>query len=393
MDARAAMTYVETSKTSFLFFKSAQGAYQIKHPLLKRTLSDLCPLLASSTISDHDPTLGNGVRHGTYARKLIDYLLKTGALKWDSRKEPFIANRRKVVQGTRITYLGHTSILVESGKHSLLIDPMLYALTPRHWRAANNRQSPPDMADIPYCLADLPPIDAIAISHIHSDHFDPFTLFWFDKAVPICIPRVRTPLKNSVRKMGFSTVVPLRNWETWSLGEIRLVRIPSHKQLDTIGYTEQCTWLVLTPHVSAYFGTDIRLMPRVFQEVARRYQPDIAFLPASSHRHLGRDVTMGVDQALTATQILKPTLTVPYACWDHWWLPRNTENFRGTRREFVAKANTEEVATDWGPAGSSYRFLRHELKEKGRPTRRIARKSLLPILTRATQERIGTSRF
>lgn len=366
LNPAASMTYVETSKTSRFFFKSNGDIYQVKHKLLKRTLSELCPLMARQE-ERMEPS--GKTQEKSYRSGLIDYLLKTGALKWGDRQAPFVSNKRCPIEGTRITYLGHTSILVESGKDALLIDPMLYALTPRHWRLAQTRQGVIEPEDLPVSLSEIPVIDAIAISHIHADHFDPFTLFWFDKTVPICIPRVRTALKNPIRQMGFSQIHALNNWKTRSVGTIRLTRVPSHRQLDSIGYTEQCTWLVETPHVNAYFGTDIRFMPKVFAEVARKTRLDVAFLPASSHHHLGRDVTMGEEQALEAVGILNPGFTVPYACWDHWWLPRNTENFRGTRRGFLKKAVTHGIKAHSGPAGTAYLFRQHRLIQKRVPSK------------------------
>src|SRR3954468_23027496 len=69
--------------------------------------------------------------------------------------------------GLRVTWLGHASTLIEIDGVRVLTDPMwseraspIPFLGPKRWYAA------------PIPLADLPPIDAIVISHDHYDHLD-----------------------------------------------------------------------------------------------------------------------------------------------------------------------------------------------------------------------------
>ena len=70
---------------------------------------------------------------------------------------------------TQITWLGHSSILLEIDGYKLLIDPMLGAaygpvtFMPRSQRFGNS---------LPVTPADLPHIDAVLISHDHYDHLD-----------------------------------------------------------------------------------------------------------------------------------------------------------------------------------------------------------------------------
>ncbi|WP_315823640.1 MBL fold metallo-hydrolase [Paraflavitalea speifideaquila] len=78
------------------------------------------------------------------------------------------------VSGLRITWIGHSSLLIEIDGLRLLTDPV--------W---SNRASfsafigPRRFFAPPISLKDLPPLDAIIISHDHYDHLDAATIRWF----------------------------------------------------------------------------------------------------------------------------------------------------------------------------------------------------------------------
>lgn len=69
--------------------------------------------------------------------------------------------------GLRVTWMGHSSVLVEIDGYRVLVDPV--------W---GNRASPSQLVGpkrfhpTPIALADLPPLDAVIITHDHYDHLD-----------------------------------------------------------------------------------------------------------------------------------------------------------------------------------------------------------------------------
>ena len=73
--------------------------------------------------------------------------------------------------GLRVTWIGHATTLVEIGGVRVLTDPV--------W---SERVSPSTLAgprrffEPPIALADLPPVDAVVISHDHYDHLDMATI-------------------------------------------------------------------------------------------------------------------------------------------------------------------------------------------------------------------------
>src|SRR5688572_9023329 len=69
--------------------------------------------------------------------------------------------------GLRITWIGHSSLLIEIDGLRILTDPVWSA------RASfSTRFGPKRFFPAPLTIKDLPPLDAIIISHDHYDHLD-----------------------------------------------------------------------------------------------------------------------------------------------------------------------------------------------------------------------------
>ncbi|GAA1772116.1 MBL fold metallo-hydrolase [Luedemannella helvata] len=76
-----------------------------------------------------------------------------------------------IAEGLAITWYGHATALVEIAGRRVLIDPVWSA------RCSPSRLlGPRRLHDMPVALADLPPVDAVIISHDHYDHLDMATI-------------------------------------------------------------------------------------------------------------------------------------------------------------------------------------------------------------------------
>ena len=70
--------------------------------------------------------------------------------------------------GLRVTWMGHSSLLIEIDGHRILTDPAWSERASLVSFAGPKRFYAPTLA-----LEDLPPLDAILLSHDHYDHLDP----------------------------------------------------------------------------------------------------------------------------------------------------------------------------------------------------------------------------
>ena len=66
-------------------------------------------------------------------------------------------------------------------------------------------------------------VDAVYVSHVHADHFDPWFLNHLPASVPILCSRFRNPdLRDSLSKLGFQHIVELDPDQTWNVREARV---------------------------------------------------------------------------------------------------------------------------------------------------------------------------
>ena len=75
------------------------------------------------------------------------------------------------VDGLTITMVGHASVLIQVAGLNLLVDPVWSERASPVRFAGPRRANPPGIA-----FADLPPIDAVLVTHSHYDHLDAATL-------------------------------------------------------------------------------------------------------------------------------------------------------------------------------------------------------------------------
>ena len=99
----------------------------------------------------------------------------------------------------KITLVGSASLLIEWKNFNILTDPWMKGLCVfDSWV-----NYPPSGIQI----NELPRIDAIWISHEHSDHFHLPTLMEFDKNIPIYVPDYdNNRLEKKLREIGFKNI-------------------------------------------------------------------------------------------------------------------------------------------------------------------------------------------
>ncbi|WP_395696775.1 MBL fold metallo-hydrolase [Methylocella sp.] len=71
------------------------------------------------------------------------------------------------VEGLRICLIGHASLLIQADRLNILVDPVFSMRVGPFGRFGPRRVNPPGVA-----FDDLPPVDAVLITHAHYDHLD-----------------------------------------------------------------------------------------------------------------------------------------------------------------------------------------------------------------------------
>jgi len=112
----------------------------------------------------------------------------------------------------KITVVGSASLLIEWNGFNILTDPWIEGSAVfDSWI-----NYPPSGIKV----SDLPKINAIWISHEHSDHFNQHTLSLIDKSIPIYVPDFDDcRLEKLVRKLGFNNVTNMPHGKLFSLSE------------------------------------------------------------------------------------------------------------------------------------------------------------------------------
>jgi L-ascorbate metabolism protein UlaG (beta-lactamase superfamily) len=230
------------------------------------------------------------------------------------------------VSGERITWLGHSTVLVEVGGARLITDPVLRPRIAHLRRHAGPLTAPGRL-------------DAVLLSHLHRDHLDLPTLRRLDPSAPIVVPRgAARHLADAGRE-----VVEVEIGETIELGGARVRAFPAVHDgrrsplggaaggADTLGY-------VVEGRSRVYFPGDTELFAGMAELSG---QVDAALLPVWGWGSSVGAGHMDPGQAAQAAAVLRPRLAVPI----HWgtFLPmglarRHGHLLRGPGPAFARRA-------------------------------------------------------
>lgn len=217
--------------------------------------------------------------------------------------------------GLRVTWLGHSTFLLELDGRRILVDPVWGERASPFTSMGAKRFYP-----VPLALEDLPKIDAILISHDHYDHLDVSTVDYFKQQdVPWYVP---LGVGSHLRFWGVEAtkVHELDWWQTAQLGELELIPVPSRHSsgrsvlLNDVKQTLWSGWVVKGPQHRVVYSGDTAMHP-AFAEIGERLGPfDLSIIEIGAYNALWRDNHLGPEQALRAHQLLQARAMLPV----HW---------------------------------------------------------------------------
>lgn len=155
-----------------------------------------------------------------------------------------------------LTWIGHATMLVQSGGLNVLTDPMFSERASPFSFIGPKRQQPPGIA-----LAALPHIDLVLVSHNHYDHLDDPSVRDL-AAQPGGPPLFVVPLglKAWLAERGITNVVELDWWQSHRLGQVEVVLTPaqhwSGRGLDDRMATLWGGYAVFAPDLQWFFSGD-----------------------------------------------------------------------------------------------------------------------------------------
>jgi N-acyl-phosphatidylethanolamine-hydrolysing phospholipase D len=219
-----------------------------------------------------------------------------------------------------ITWIGHTTTLLQLGGLNVLTDPIWSDRASPLAFAGPKRFTPPGVD-----FDDLPVIDAVVISHNHYDHLDARTVSRLIARFPAAAWRVPLGVARFVRRKGASDIEECGWYATTQVGPLRFTAVPaqhfSGRSLFDRNATLWCGWVLSSKHHSVYFAGDTALNPS-FSEIGERCGPfDAALMPIGAYdpRWLMRSVHMDPEECVAAVRSLAPGVTdTPLVLATHW---------------------------------------------------------------------------
>jgi L-ascorbate metabolism protein UlaG (beta-lactamase superfamily) len=215
----------------------------------------------------------------------------------------------------RVTWLGHSTMLLEIDGKRVLTDPVF-----------GQRASPVSFAGarrfhpVPVTIEQLPPLDAVLLSHDHYDHLCASSIR--------TLAKMRVPIVTSLgvgahlERLGFepSLIHELDWWQEHTIpgGELSFTATPaqhfSGRTLTDRNTTLWSSWVITTNNRRVFFSGDTGLTNE-FVAVRERFAPfDMVMLEIGAWHPAWGDIHLGPTNALEAFRLLGGGTLMPV----HW---------------------------------------------------------------------------
>lgn len=183
---------------------------------------------------------------------------------------------------TTLTWIGHSTFLVQIGGLNVLTDPHFTERASSLAGIGPRRLVPPGLE-----LDDIPPLDAILISHNHYDHLDRDSLRSIAARHTDTACFVPTGLGGRLRRWGFERVHEMAWWSRDELGETTVTAVPVKHSSVRLGLdrnrTQWSGWVLQHSGFRLLFAGDTAYSSD-FGEIRRRLGPmDLSLLPIGAY--------------------------------------------------------------------------------------------------------------
>ncbi len=212
----------------------------------------------------------------------------------------------------RVTWLGHSSLMINIDGFKLLTDPVfekrISIVGPTRFNG-----------EVPLEVAELPEIDAVIISHDHYDHLNKFSI----KQLKSKAKRFIVPLGVGTRLEDWGVpgrkIVELEWWQEHRLHENLMVAATPAQHFSGRGLTDRnqtlwASWVIESQNHRLFFSGDSGYFDG-FKNIGTVYGPfDMSFIECGAYNPSWADVHMFPEQTVQAHLDLKGKLLHPI----HW---------------------------------------------------------------------------
>ena len=190
----------------------------------------------------------------------------------------------------------------------------------------------------------LPPLDAIVLSHLHGDHWDRYATRYLDPTTPV----VTTPAAaERLTQRGFEATVDLRPWQVHEFrrGEetLRVTAVPGVHGPGPLARLLPPVMGSVLEHVRdgevgwrGYISGDTLRRPFLAEVLERCGPLDVVIPHLGGTKALGVTVTMDGRQGADLVEMLKPPMTVPVHYDDYG-------RFKSPLGDFVAEVKRRRL--------------------------------------------------
>jgi len=213
----------------------------------------------------------------------------------------------------RITWLGHSTALIEIDGQTIITDPM-FSSSPSPVPGFVGKRFSKEM---PIEIEDLPEIDVVLISHDHYDHLDRKSIKELDKKTKKYI--MPLGVDAHLIKWGINpNKMEILDWsQSTRYANIEFSCTPgqhfSGRGLESCN-TLWCSWVINTTSSKLFFSGDSGYGPH-FKQIGEQYGPfDLALMECGQYDESFAQIHMMPEQSVQAAVDIKANLMLPI----HW---------------------------------------------------------------------------
>lgn len=213
--------------------------------------------------------------------------------------------RRPSASGLRVTWLGHSTLLLEIDGLRVLTDPV--------WgpRASPSRiAGPKRFQPVPIALRALPPIDLVVVSHDHYDHLDYPTIRELARRDVPFVTSLGVGAHLEAWGVQPERIFELDWWESHQLANsgLRVTAAPSQhfsgRGLHDRNTTLWSSMVIRSNRHAVFFSGDTGLTSE-YQGIREKLGPfDLVMLEVGAFHPAWGDIHLGPEHALEALQLL-----------------------------------------------------------------------------------------